>query len=76
MIIGYWTREDKLLRNNYFSNDNNPIDLDENIIQSWWRSFAREAKKKNILINNLNLIKDHSNLDVVIFSDYPGKKTN
>lgn len=32
--ISYWTREDKLFRNNYFDTENNLIDLDQNIIQN------------------------------------------
>ena len=35
--IGFWTREDKLFRNNYFNIDNNLIDLDQNVIQNWSR---------------------------------------
>jgi alpha(1,3/1,4) fucosyltransferase len=72
--IGYWTREDKLLRNNYFAIGNNQIDLDQNIIQNWLVPFGLECKKKNISINNLNLIKNINDLDLLIVADFPGIK--
>lgn len=72
--IGYWTREDKLLRNNYFDISNNKIDLDQNIIQNWLAPFGLECKEKNISINNLNLIQNISDIDLLIVSDFPGKK--
>ena len=72
--IGYWTREDKLLRNNYFDTKNNLIDLDRNIIQDWLAPFGLECNQKNISVSNLNLVKDINDLDLLIVSDFPGLK--
>ena len=72
--IGYWTREDKLYRNNYFDIKNNLIDLDQNIVQNWLAPFGYECKQRDISINNLNLIKDISDLDLLIVADFPGFK--
>lgn len=72
--IGFWTREDKLFRNNYFNIDNNLIDLDQNVIQNWFVPFAKECHKKNISISNLNLVPNINELDLLIVSDFPGLK--
>ena len=72
--IGYWTREDKLFRNNYFDPDNNLIDLDQNAVQNQFVTFGYECNNKNILIRNLNLVDDISKLDLLIVSDFPGIK--
>ena len=72
--IGFWTREDKLLRNNYFDTDNNLIDLDQNVIQNWLAPFGLECNQKNISVSNLNLVKNINDLDLLIVSDFPGLK--
>lgn len=69
MKIGFWTREDTLLKNYIFFNKG--IDASFNISHNNWLNFYNFLKKNGHEINSIDIIKNIEVLDCVIFLDFP-----